>query len=133
MHNKDAGGSYASDNVRRECCDKRGRSGQQQRRGGVSAGQGEGPGTMQDRQLERWCSNSEILCRMFTAYLTVWLGWALPQVSSTRSLEPLPLLDALFIYSIYFRDSAWPVSLCEGVEGYGRVRISGDSWRRVEF
>lgn len=83
MHNKDAGDSNPSENVRCECSDKRGRSGHH-RCGGVSAGQGEGRGTMQDKQLERWCSNSEILCRMFTAYLTVWLGWALPQVSWTE-------------------------------------------------
>lgn len=37
--------------------------------------------TAQDKPQAGWCSNSEILCRVFTAYLAVMLGWAVPQVS----------------------------------------------------
>lgn len=39
-------------------------------------------GTIQDKPVAGWCSNSELLCRVFTAYLAVMLGWALPQVSN---------------------------------------------------
>lgn len=50
--------------------------------GGGGGGGGDWPGPPQDKQeVARWCYNSELLCRVVTAYLTVWLGWALPQVS----------------------------------------------------
>lgn len=94
MHTQDAGNSQTSDGVCLECGDDRTRNTRDNhagtdhhhgRRGGVSGGRGGvRTGTMQDKQLERWCSNSEILCRVFTAYLTVWLGWALPQVSHSK-------------------------------------------------
>ncbi|MPC11366.1 hypothetical protein E2C01_004028 [Portunus trituberculatus] len=103
MHTQDAGNSQTSDGVCLECCDDRTRNTRDDhavtnhhhgRRGGVSGGRGAArtSSTMQDKQMERWCSNSEILCRVFTAYLTVWLGWALPQVSlSKQPLERLAL------------------------------------------
>lgn len=43
-------------------------------------------GTRQDKPVAGWCSNSELLCRVFTAYLALMLGWALPQVSSVNKV-----------------------------------------------
>ena len=87
MHTENVDNLHTSDSVRFDHCDDHARcssddhvKNSHHRRGGVSGRQCGGRNTMQDKQLERWCSNSEILCRVFTAYLTVWLGWALPQV-----------------------------------------------------
>lgn len=44
-------------------------------------------GTIQDKPVAGWCSNSELLCRVVTAYLAVMLGWALPQVSSVNKFK----------------------------------------------
>lgn len=44
--------------------------------------------TLQDKQqVVRLCSNSDLICQVFTAYLTVWLGWALPQLVSRGEEE----------------------------------------------